>query len=66
VRNSAKTKTLRNSAEYCGIPRNSAAFPDTEFRIIPRNFWQFCIAYGMYGSKKTHMEFSVDGIPWTP
>jgi hypothetical protein len=45
VPNSAETK-------HYGIPRNSAAFRDTEFRIIPRNFWQFRIAYGMYGSKK--------------
>jgi hypothetical protein len=56
VRNSAESKKLRNSA----------AFRDTEFRIIPRNFWQFRIAYGMYGSKKKHTEFRVDGIPWTP
>jgi hypothetical protein len=39
-------------AKFPGIPRNSAAFRDTEFRIIPRNFWQFRVAYGIYGSNK--------------
>jgi hypothetical protein len=34
------------------IPWNSAAFRDTEFRIIPRNFRQFRMAYGIYGSNK--------------
>jgi hypothetical protein len=32
------------------VQSNSAAFRDTEFRIIPRNFRQFRMAYGIYGS----------------
>jgi hypothetical protein len=45
---------MRNSVQskIHGIPRNSAAFRDTEFRIIPRNFQQFRMAYGIYGSNK--------------
>jgi hypothetical protein len=39
-------------AKFRGIQRNSAAFRDTEFRIIPRNFRQFRMTYGIYGSKK--------------
>jgi hypothetical protein len=42
---------MRNSVQS-KIPRNSAAFRDTEFRIIPRNFRQFSMAYGIYGSNK--------------
>jgi hypothetical protein len=42
---------MRNSVQS-KIPRNSAAFRDTEFRIIPRNFRQFHMAYGIYGSNK--------------
>jgi hypothetical protein len=45
-------KTKQNSAEFRGILRNLAAFRDTEFRIIPRNFRQFRMAYGIYGSNK--------------
>jgi hypothetical protein len=45
IPNSSQTEQYR-------IPRNSAAFRDTEFRIIPRNFGQFRIAYGICGSKK--------------
>jgi hypothetical protein len=36
---------MRNSVQS-KIPRNSAAFRDTEFRIIPRSFRQFRMAYG--------------------
>jgi hypothetical protein len=52
---------LRRSVSYYPImpnsvqskfPRNSAAFRYTEFRIIPRNFRQFRMAYGIYGSNK--------------
>jgi hypothetical protein len=42
---------MRNSVQS-KIPRNSAAFRDTEFRIIPRNFRRFRMAYGIYGSNK--------------
>jgi hypothetical protein len=41
------------------IPRNSAVFHDTEFHIIPRNFRQFRIPYGIYGRNKNIR------IPWT-
>jgi hypothetical protein len=37
---------LRNTA------RNQTELRDTEFRILPRNFREFRIAYGMFGSKK--------------
>jgi hypothetical protein len=42
---------MRNSVQS-KIPQHSAAFRDTEFRIIPRNFRQFRMAYGIYGSNK--------------
>jgi hypothetical protein len=45
------TKKLKFPEIVCNSA-DLAAFRDTEFRIIPRNFWQFRIAYGMYGSKK--------------
>ncbi len=39
---------MRNSAKF----REFNEFRDTEFRIIPRNFEQFRIVYGIYGIKK--------------
>jgi hypothetical protein len=39
-------------AKFRGFTQNSAALRDTEFRIIPRNFRQFRMAYGIYGSNK--------------
>jgi hypothetical protein len=45
MQNSVQSKIPRNSAEFGRIC-------DTEFRIIPRNFRQFRMAYGIYGSNK--------------